>query len=132
VTGLSEQLRQVHDELGDEPLPERFEEASCGPHAKHLAHVALHAAGLGSTQEEWRAWVTQQVPEASSKLIAEAEECMRTSGTWPWNNPTRPDRLPTRRPHDSESEPSSSNNATQEQHRGGQDPSRRRSNPPDG
>lgn len=90
TSALSDRLRRIHDRFGDDPLPERFEEASCGPHAKHLAHLAMHAADAGGTRDEWLSWVRRHVPEASPTLIVEAEECMRSSGTWPWNNPTTP------------------------------------------
>jgi hypothetical protein len=78
-------LYAIHQSLDDEPLPERMEEASCGPAAKHLAHLALRAAEAGGTPEDWRGWITEQVPEVSPTLLAEAEECMRDSGLWPWN-----------------------------------------------
>jgi hypothetical protein len=83
---LAGRLQAVHDRLADEPLPERLAEASCGPNVKHLAHLALHAATAGATPEQWRAWARAHVPEASTKLLVEAEECMRSGGLWPWHD----------------------------------------------
>ena len=82
---LTGRLQAVHDQVIDEPLPEWLEEASCGPHVKHLAHLAMHAANAGATVEQWRAWVRVHVGAASPKLLAEAEECMRGAGLWPWH-----------------------------------------------
>jgi hypothetical protein len=81
---VGDRLLAVHSGFIDGPLPERFEEASCGPHAKHLAYLAIQAAEVGGTPDQWRSWVGEHVPEASSELLVEAEECMRGSGVWPW------------------------------------------------
>jgi hypothetical protein len=82
---LSSRLCAIHAAHVGEPLPERIEEASCGPHVKQLAHLAMFSAEAGGTPGEWRAWVRTHVPEVSPQLLAEAEECMRTGGLWPWN-----------------------------------------------
>ncbi len=79
-------LEAIHNGLIEEPLPERLDEASCGPAVKHMAHLAMHTADAGGTADEWRAWVFAHVPEASAKLLAEAEECMHNAGLWPWNS----------------------------------------------
>lgn len=81
---LADQLRNAHDRVADEPLPEGLNGASCGPKVKHLAHLAMRAAEAGATVEQWRAWVRAHVSEASPKMLAEAEECMHNSGVWPW------------------------------------------------
>jgi len=77
-------LQAVHQEIVGEPVPEWLEEASCGPSAKHLAHLAMHASETGQTAVQWRVWVHTHVPDVSPKLFAEAEECMRDAGLWPW------------------------------------------------
>lgn len=82
---IGSRLEAVHNAVIDEPLPERLEEASCGPAVKHIAHLALHTADAGGTPDEWRAWVSIHVPEVSAKLLAETEECMHDAGLWPWN-----------------------------------------------
>jgi hypothetical protein len=110
---LSDRLQAAHDRVIDEPLPEWLEEASCGPHVKHLAHLAMHAAETGATIEEWEEWIRVRVAEASPKLLAEAEECMRAAGLWPWQGP-----VPRGGPADDEpGRPSSPPNAVAE--RGG-------------
>ena len=76
-------LQALHERLIDEPLPEDLERAACGPHVKHLAHLAMHAAEAGATVEQWRAWVRVHASEASPTLLAEAEECMHSAGLWP-------------------------------------------------
>lgn len=82
---VGSRLEAIHNAVADEPLPEGLDEASCGPAVKHLAHLALHTANAGGTPEEWRAWISEHVPEASAKLLAETEECMHDAGLWPWN-----------------------------------------------
>lgn len=109
-TSLSDRLQAAHDRVIDEPLPEWLEEASCGPHVKHLAHLAMNAAETGATSEQWEAWIRAHVAEASPRLLAEAEECMRTAGLWPWQN-SLPQGLPTR---DETSQPASPPNTSDE------------------
>ena len=77
-------LQQLHEEMGDMPLPEGLEGASCGPAVKHLAHLAIGEAQAGRTHEEWRAWVHEHVPEVSPTLLHDAEQCMHEAGLWPW------------------------------------------------
>lgn len=83
---LTNRMQVLHERLIDKPLPEELNRASCGPHAKHLAHLAMHAAASGATAEQWRASVRGHAPETSPTLLAEAEECMRGSGLWPWHS----------------------------------------------
>lgn len=79
-------LQAVHLEIVGEPVPEWLEEASCGPAAKHLAHLAMHAAETGQTAAQWRVWIHTHAPDVSPELFAEAEECMRHAGLWPWRD----------------------------------------------
>lgn len=81
-----QRLQAIHDRIGNEPLPEWLEAASCGPAVKHLAHLAIKFAGAGGSEADWRAWAHDNVPEASDKLICEATECMYGSGLWPWQH----------------------------------------------
>ncbi len=68
------------------PLPvERLEESSCGPHVKAIAVQAVHACAKGFSAAQWRHDMLAAHPSASA-LLTEAEECMRTSGLWPWQN----------------------------------------------
>lgn len=88
--GIGERLHELHDRLSVEPLPEALEGASCGPAAKHLAHLAMRAAQAGGSEQDWRGWVHAHVPEASDKQLAEAVECMQSSGLWPWHRRLSP------------------------------------------
>lgn len=78
-------LQALHSGTVDEPLPEWLEGASCGPEVKHLAHLAMHTADAGGSEGDWRSWVHEHVPEASDTLLAEAADCMRSAGLWPWH-----------------------------------------------
>ena len=68
---------------GDPALAEWLEGASCGPHVKALAVRAVHAAGQGVSADRWRHDLLAEHPDAAA-LVAEAEECMRGAGLWPW------------------------------------------------
>lgn len=70
-------------EPGDPALAEWLEGASCGPHVKALAVRAAQAASQGVSAAVWRRDLLAEHPDASA-LAAEAEECMRGSGLWPW------------------------------------------------
>jgi hypothetical protein len=83
-TSIGRRLQAIHDGTITTPLPEWLEGAACGPAAKHLAHLALHTAEAGGTEDDWRAWVHKHVPEVSEPLLDEAADCMRTAGLWPW------------------------------------------------
>lgn len=82
--GIGRRLQSVHEGLVDVALPEWLEGASCGPAAKHLAHLAIHAADGGGSRADWQSWVHEHVPEVSDATLDEAEECMRHAGLWPW------------------------------------------------
>ena len=87
----------MHDDLGwaslpdtrDPALAEWLEGASCGPHVKALAVRAADAAGRGVSADRWRRDLLAEHPDASA-LVAEAEECMRGAGLWPWAGADRP------------------------------------------
>lgn len=87
----------MHDDLGwaslpdtrDPALAEWLEGASCGPHVKALAVRAAGAAGRGVSADRWRRDLLAEHPDASA-LVAEAEECMRGAGLWPWPSADRP------------------------------------------
>ncbi len=72
--------------LWDEPIVERFQDASCSPACKAIATCAAGAWQRGWTAQQWREDVCSSHPEEEElRLIAEAEECMRNSGLWLWN-----------------------------------------------
>jgi hypothetical protein len=68
-------------------LVERLEEASCGPRVKALMVDAVHACERGVTPADWHADVLARYGAETSTLLDEAEECMYTSGLWPWQRP---------------------------------------------
>ena len=76
-------------EPGDPALVEWLEGASCGQHVKALAVRAVHAASQSVSAGQWRRDLLTEHPDASA-LLAEAEECMRGSGLWPWPGADRP------------------------------------------
>ncbi len=83
-------------EAGDPALAEWLEGASCGPRVKALAVRAVHAAAAGASAERWQRDLLAEHPDASV-LLAEAEECMRGAGLWPWHEPReapRPNEAP--------------------------------------
>jgi hypothetical protein len=82
-----------HDDLAwadlsaaDDPaLVEWLEGASCGPHVKAIVVLAVHASTQGVSAAQWRRDLLAEHPGASV-LLAEAEECMHSSGLWPWHD----------------------------------------------
>lgn len=83
---VHDSLVPTHPELLEHP---RFEVegltgASCGPHVKHLAQVALDAAWQGRSADRWRAAVADGMGEHLAAFVDEAEACMRGCGLWPW------------------------------------------------
>lgn len=66
---------------------EALDGASCSPRAKELAIGAIAEAHHGGTPETWRSGVTGRCGhgEGTLEALREAEECMRSSGLWPWN-----------------------------------------------
>jgi hypothetical protein len=75
----------VLPETGDPALAEWLEGASCGPHVKALAVRAADAASRAISADRWRHDLLAAHPGASA-LLAEAEECMRGAGLWPWHD----------------------------------------------
>jgi hypothetical protein len=73
----------------DPALVEWLEGASCGPHVKALAVRATDAAGRGVSAAQWRHDLLAEHPGALA-LLAEAEDCMRSAGLWPWSRADRP------------------------------------------
>lgn len=69
----------------DPALVEWLEEASCGPHVKAIVVRAVHASAEGVSAAQWRRDLLAEHPDVSV-LLAEAEECMHSSGLWPWND----------------------------------------------
>lgn len=61
-----------------------LEDASCDPHVKALVVRAVHASERGVSAARWRSELVAEHPDASV-LLAEAEQCMRSSGLWPWH-----------------------------------------------
>lgn len=82
-----------HDDLAwaelsaaDDPaLVAWLADASCDPHAKVLVVAAVHACDRGVSAAQWRHDLLAEHPDASA-LVAEAEECMRFAGLWPWRD----------------------------------------------
>ncbi len=71
-------------ETGDPALAEWLEGASCDPRVKALAVLAADAASRGVSAARWHDLMAGH-PDASA-LLAEAEECMRGAGLWPWHD----------------------------------------------
>jgi len=67
----------------DPALVAWLEDASCGPHVKALVVTAVHASNRGISAARWRRELLAEHPGAA-ELLAEAEQCMRSSGLWPW------------------------------------------------
>jgi len=68
---------------GDPALVASLEDASCDPHVKALVVRAVQASEQGFSPARWRSDLLAEHPGASA-LLAEAEQCMRSSGLWPW------------------------------------------------
>ncbi len=68
---------------GDPALAAWLEDASCDPHVKALVVRAVHASNQGISAARWRRELLAEHPGAAA-LLAEAEQCMRGSGLWPW------------------------------------------------
>ncbi len=83
---VHEALLQTHRELGGESSEgvEGLERASCPPHRKHLAQIAMGSAQDGLSAEEWRATIIEGLGSDIAPLVDEAESCMRSAGLWPW------------------------------------------------
>ncbi len=65
--------------------PEGLDHASCAPAVKYMAEVGIGAAARGCSRDGWRTEVAKTLdPDDAERQLAEAEECMRHSGLWPW------------------------------------------------
>ena len=81
----------THDDMAwadlsaaDDPaLVDWLEGASCGPHVKAIVVQAVHASAQGIGAAQWRRSMLAEHGNQAA-LLAEAEECMRSSGLWPW------------------------------------------------
>lgn len=67
----------------DPALAAWLADASCDPHVMALVVRAVHACDRGFSAAKWRSDLLAEHPGASA-LLAEAEDCMRSSGLWPW------------------------------------------------
>lgn len=83
---MHEALVHHHRELLESPLDdaEGLESASCPPHRKHLAQIAMGSAAEGLSAEQWRSTIVQGLGPDITPLVDEAEACMRSAGLWPW------------------------------------------------
>jgi hypothetical protein len=86
LASLHESLAALRGDLLVDPRNEveGLDRASCPPHVKHLAVLAVGASSEGMSADQWRAWVTGGAGEMVVPLLAEAETCMKDSGLWPW------------------------------------------------
>jgi hypothetical protein len=86
LAALHESLTALREDLLVDPRNEveGLDRASCPPHVKHLAVLAVGASSEGMSAEKWRTWVTDSAGEKVVPLLAEAELCMKDSGIWPW------------------------------------------------
>jgi hypothetical protein len=70
----------------NEPIVEGLQGAGCSPACKAIATCAALAWDRGLTAQQWRDDLLQRHHERGDLLlISTAEECMRSSGLWPWN-----------------------------------------------
>ncbi len=87
LTHVHDALLQTHRELLENPLDdvEGLEGASCPPHLKHLAQIAMGSAQEGLSAKQWRATIVDGLGSDVAPLVDEAESCMRGTGLWPWH-----------------------------------------------
>lgn len=64
---------------------EGLDRASCPSNIKYLAEIGIGAAARGCSQQGWRAEVSKTRGPDAGRELAEAEECMRQCGLWPWD-----------------------------------------------
>lgn len=70
----------------DEPITEGLQRASCSSACKAITICAAGAWDRGWTAEQWRKdLLSRHHDEEDLRLITAAEECMRSSGLWLWN-----------------------------------------------
>ena len=82
-------LMLAHHEIIEDPRndAEGLDGASCGPHVKHLAQLAMGAAAEGVTAQTWRASIMDEFGSEVAPLVDQADACMHRSGLWPWPGP---------------------------------------------
>jgi hypothetical protein len=83
---VHEALLATHEHLLQNPADEveGLEGASCPPHVKHLAQIAMESAGEGRSAQQWRSTIVDGLGSGIAPLVDEAESCMRSAGLWPW------------------------------------------------
>lgn len=70
----------------NEPIAEGLQGASCSAQCKAIAAYAALAWERGESAEQWRDnLLRNHHGEVDLRLISQAQECMRSSGLWPWN-----------------------------------------------
>jgi hypothetical protein len=77
---VHEALLQAHQELIEDPRHgvEGLDAASCPPHIRHLAQLAIRATWEGFTAERWRSWIVGGIGPEAAPLPETAESCMRS------------------------------------------------------
>jgi hypothetical protein len=71
----------------DEPITEGLQGASCSVACKAIATCAVLAWNRGESADQWRnGLIGNHHTEVDLRVIAEAQDCMRSSGLWPWNH----------------------------------------------
>lgn len=86
LLAAEEHLLTVHARLVQSPASgvEGLDGASCSGHITELARLAMGASAEGISADQWRAWVREDLGDQGETVLRTAEECMRTSGLWPW------------------------------------------------
>lgn len=80
-------LREACDEMLLLP-PTALAEVDCASTSKMIAHLAIAAAGLGSSENDWRSWMYGHFPLVAGRRLDDAVSCMRETGLWPWQPAT--------------------------------------------
>lgn len=78
---LKHQLDLADPRYGAEGL----DTAVCGAQVKHLAQYAIAAADHGVDAAHWRETIVTEAGPEATRLVDQAEECMREAGIWPWH-----------------------------------------------
>lgn len=87
LSRMHEALSAAYAEVLDDPRnqAERLEDASCGPHVRHLSEIAAAAAAEGLSADQWRTRLLEHAGASAAGPLDAAEVCMRHSGLWPWH-----------------------------------------------
>ncbi len=80
-------LMLAHHEIIEDPRigVERLADASCGPHVKHLAQLAMSAAAEGVSADQWRMSILGEFGPEGPAFLDQANACMHGAGLWPWH-----------------------------------------------